>query len=112
MPGKPSAQAYADKRHNELREAAAMLDEAIIEARRLAANLHGIDPDVAHSAYMVWIALGSDHDHETLMGCAATLETIDQRLPTGTLAALVRVRLVRLQGLVNALLDDDLPPIV
>jgi len=87
-----------------------MLDEAILEARRLAANLHGIAPDVAHSAYMVWIALGSDHDHETLMGCASTLETIDQRLPPGTLASLVRVRLSRLQGLVNAMLDDDLPP--
>ena len=88
-----------------------MLGEAIIEARRLAANLHGIAPDVAHSAYLVWVALGSDHDHETLMGCVATLETIEQRLPTGTLAALVRVRLARLKGLVNALLDDDLPPI-
>lgn len=87
-----------------------MLDEAIIEARRLAANLHGIAPDVAHSAYMVWIALGSDHDHETLMGCAATLETIEKQLPLGTLAALVRVRLARVQELVNALLDDDLPP--
>lgn len=88
-----------------------MLDEAIIEARRLAANLHGIAPDVARSAYMVWIALGSDHDHETLMGCAATLETIEQRLPPGTLAALVRVRLSRLQELVNAMLNDNLPPI-
>ncbi|PJX15630.1 hypothetical protein CWI66_00630 [Halomonas sp. 141] len=87
-----------------------MLDEATTEARRLAASLHGIDRDIAESAYMVWISLGSDPDEETLMGCAATLETIDQRLPPGTLAALVRVRLSRLQGLVNAMLDDLPPP--
>lgn len=87
-----------------------MLDEATIEARRLAASLRGIDTDTAESAYMVWISLGSDPDEEALMGCAATLETIEQRLPPGTLAALVRVRLARLQGLVNALIDDDLPP--
>ncbi|WP_081135492.1 hypothetical protein [Halomonas sp. BC2] len=87
-----------------------MLDEATTEARRLAASLHGIDRDIAESAYMVWISLGSDPDEETLMGCAATLETIEQRLPPGTLAALVRVRLASLQKLVNAMLDDDLPP--
>ncbi|MGE6581121.1 hypothetical protein ACQKD0_08890 [Vreelandella aquamarina] len=87
-----------------------MLDEATLEARRLAASLHGINRDIAESAYMVWISLGSDPDEETLMGCAATLETIEQRLPPGTLAVLVRVRLARLQGLVNAMLDDDLPP--
>lgn len=89
-----------------------MLDEAPIEARRLAASLRSIDADLAESAHAVWLALAPTPDQDTLMGCAATLETIDQRLPTGTLAALVRVRLVRLQGLVNALLDDDLPPIV
>lgn len=87
-----------------------MQDEATTEARRLAASLHGIDPDIAHSAYLMWVALGSDHDHETLTGCAITLKTIEQRLPPGTLAALVRVRLASLQKLVNAMLDDDLPP--
>jgi len=87
-----------------------MQDEATTEARRLAASLHGIDPDIAHSAYLVWVALGSDHDNETLMGCAATLKTIEQRLPPGALAALVRVRLSRLQGLVNAMLDDNAQP--
>lgn len=87
-----------------------MLDEATIEARRLAASLRGIDTDTAESAYMVWISLGSDLDQEALMGCAATLVTIEQRLPPGTLAALVRVRLARLQGLVNAMLDNDTQP--
>ncbi|MGP9629221.1 hypothetical protein ACT3TA_07250 [Halomonas sp. AOP42-C1-46] len=87
-----------------------MLDEATTEARRLAASLRSIDTDLAESAYMVWISLEPTPDQATLMGCAATLETIEQRLPPGTLAALVRVRLTRLQGLVNALLDDDLPP--
>jgi hypothetical protein len=87
-----------------------MLDEAQQEARRLAASLRGIDADLAENAHAVLLALGSIPDHETLMGCAATLETIEQRLPPGTLAALVRVRLVRLQGLVNAMLDNDQPP--
>ncbi|MDP3535711.1 MAG: hypothetical protein Q8S08_10015 [Halomonas sp.] len=87
-----------------------MLDEATTEARRLAASLRGIDAHIAESAHAVWLALGTTPDHHTLMGCAATLETIEQRLPPGTLAALVRVRLTRLQGLVNAMLDDDLPP--
>ena len=87
-----------------------MLDEATTEARRLAASLRGIDAHIAESAHAIWLALESKPDQDTLMGCAATLETIEQRLPTGTLAALVRVRLARLQGLVNAMLDDDLPP--
>ena len=87
-----------------------MQDEATTEARRLAASLRSIDADLAESAHAVWLALEPTPDQETLMGCAATLKTIDQRLPQGTLAALVRVRLSRLQGLVNAMLDDDLPP--
>lgn len=87
-----------------------MLDEATLEARRLAASLRSIDADLAESAHAVWLALEPTPDQATLMGCAATLETIEQRLPAGTLAALVRVRLTRLQGLVNAMLDDDLPP--
>ncbi len=87
-----------------------MQDEATMEARRLAANLHGIDANIAESAYAVWLALGSIPDQETLMGCAATLETIEQQLPPGTLTALVRIRLARLQGLVNAMLDNDTQP--
>lgn len=87
-----------------------MLDEAQQEARRLTASLRGIDTRIAESANAVLLALASNPDQETLMGCAATLETIEQRLPPGTLAALVRVRLARLQKLVNAMLDDDLPP--
>lgn len=87
-----------------------MLDEAQQEARRLTASLRGIDTLIAESANAVLLALTSNPDQETLMGCAATLETIEQRLPPGTLAALVRVRLARLQKLVNAMLDDDLPP--
>lgn len=87
-----------------------MLDEATLEARRLAASLRSIDADLAESAHAVWLALEPTPDQEKLMGCAATLETVEQRLPSGTLAALVRVRLSRLQGLVNAMLDDDLPP--
>lgn len=87
-----------------------MLDEAQQEARRLTASLRGIDTHIAESGHAVWLVLTSNPDQETLMGCAATLETIEQRLPPGTLAALVRVRLARLQKLVNAMLDDDLPP--
>ncbi|HDZ49286.1 hypothetical protein LCGC14_0185200 [marine sediment metagenome] len=87
-----------------------MQDEATMEARRLAANLHGIDADIAESAYAIWLALGSIPNQETLMGCAATLETIEQRLPPGTLAALVRVRLIHLQKLVNAMIDNDTQP--
>ncbi|WP_417837689.1 hypothetical protein [Thalassospira tepidiphila] len=88
-----------------------MLDDAKQEARRLAASsLRGVDTDTAESAHAVRLALESKTDQETLMGCAATLETIEQRLPPGTLAALVRVRLARLQGLVKAMLDDGLPP--
>lgn len=87
-----------------------MLDEAQQEARRLTASLRGIDTHIAESANAVLLALASNPDQETLMGCAATLETIEQRLPPGTLAALVRVRLACLQKLVNTMLDDDLPP--
>lgn len=87
-----------------------MLDEAQQEAKRLAASLRGINTDTAESAHAVLLALESKPDQDTLMGCAATLEIIEQRLPPGTLAALVRVRLARLQELVNALLDDNLPP--
>lgn len=87
-----------------------MLDEATIEARRLAASLRGINTDTAESAHAVLLALESKPDQETLMGCAATLETIEQRLPPGTLAALVRLRLTRLQGLVNAMLENDTQP--
>ncbi|QNU63980.1 hypothetical protein [Vreelandella titanicae] len=87
-----------------------MLDEATMEARRLAASLRGIDADLAESANAVSLALESKPDQDTLMGCAATLETIEQRLPLGTLAALVRVRLSHLQKLVNAMLDNDTQP--
>jgi hypothetical protein len=87
-----------------------MLDEAANEARRLAASLRSIDTDLAESAHAVWLALEPTPNQATLMGCAATLETIEQRLPPGTLAALIRLRISRLQGLVNALIDDDLPP--
>ncbi|WP_434984015.1 hypothetical protein [Vreelandella zhaodongensis] len=62
-----------------------MLDEATIEARRLAASLRGIDVALAESAHAVLLALASTPDQDTLMGCAATLETIEQRLPPGTL---------------------------
>ncbi|WP_311946925.1 hypothetical protein [Halomonas piscis] len=87
-----------------------MLDEARQESRRLAASLRGIDTATADSAHAVWQALDATPDDNALMGCAATLETIEQRLPPGTLAALVRVRLSRLQWLVNAMLDDPTPP--
>ncbi|RUR27318.1 hypothetical protein ELY33_15570 [Vreelandella andesensis] len=87
-----------------------MLDETTIEARRLAASLRSIDADLAESAHAVLLALEPTPDQDTLMGCADTLETIEQRLPPGALAALVRLRLTRLQGLVNTMLDNDLPP--
>jgi len=87
-----------------------MLDEAQQEAKRLAASLRGINRDLTDSAHAVTLALESKPDQDTLMGCAATLEAIEQQLPPGTLAALIRVRLVRLQGLVNAMLDNDTQP--
>lgn len=87
-----------------------MLDEARQEARRLAASLRGIDAGTAESAHAVWQTLDAAPDDNALMGCAATLETIEQRLPPGTLAALVRIRLKRLQWLVNAMLEEEPPP--
>ncbi|MDR5900440.1 hypothetical protein QC823_15865 [Halomonas vilamensis] len=87
-----------------------MLDEAQQEAKRLAASLRSIDRATAESAHAVSLALQSNPSHSALMGAAATLETIEQQLPPGTLASLVHVRLVRLQGLVNAMLDNDQPP--
>lgn len=87
-----------------------MLNEAQQEARRLAASLRGIDTATADSTHAVWQTLEAAPDGDALLGCAATLETIEQRLPSGTLAALVRVRLKRLQWLVNAMLDDDPAP--
>lgn len=68
-------------------------DDAIREATRLLATLE------------------HEPDHDALMGCAAVLEEIDARMPGGTLAGFVRVRLKTLAGMVNALLDDTtLPP--
>lgn len=87
-----------------------MLEEARQEARRLAASLRGIDTATADSAHAVWQTLDAAPDNDALLGCASTLETIEQRLPPGTLAALVRVRLSRLQWLVNTLLEGDPPP--
>lgn len=87
-----------------------MLDEAQQEARRLAASLRSINAGTADSAHAVWQTLEAAPDDDALLGCAATLETIEQRLPSGTLAALVRVRLKRLQWLVNAMLDDHPTP--
>lgn len=87
-----------------------MLEEPQQEARRLAASLRGIDTGCAESAHAVWQTLESKHDQDALLGCAATLETIEQHLPPGTLAALVRVRLSRLRWLVNAILEGEPPP--
>ncbi|MDR5899980.1 hypothetical protein QC823_13390 [Halomonas vilamensis] len=89
-----------------------MQSEATIEARRLSASLRSINANAAESAHTVSLALQSNPNHHTLMGAAAMLETIEQQLPPGTLAALIRVRLVRLQWLVNSLLDNNqLPPV-
>ena len=43
-------------------EAAAMLDEAAIEARRLAASLRSVDCDIAHKNYKLWLALAAKRD--------------------------------------------------
>lgn len=91
-------------------EANAVLNEAQQEARRLSESLRSLDANAAENAHAVSLALQSYPSHKALMGAAATLETIEQQLPSGTLAALIRVRLVRLQGLVNAMLDNDQPP--
>lgn len=82
-----------------------MQSEAAIEAKRLAASLRSIDADLAKSAKAISLALAGHPSHKALMGAAATLEVIEEQLPPGTLESLVRFRLVRVQGLVKALLE-------
>lgn len=87
-----------------------MLDNAIQEATRLASSLRSIDQSASHSAESVRDTLQSSPDDDALLACAATLEAINDALPVGTLAGLIRIRLARLQGIVNALIDTGTPP--
>lgn len=87
-----------------------MLDNAIQEATRLASSLRSIDQSASHSAEAVRDTLQSSPDVKALLACAATLKAISGALPAGTLAGLIRIRLTRLQGIVNALIDTDTPP--
>lgn len=87
-----------------------MLDNAIQEAARLASSLRSIDQSGSHSAEAVRDTLQSSTNDDALLACAATLEAINDALPAGTLAGLIRIRLTRLQGLVNALIDTDTTP--
>ncbi|CAO1664345.1 Flagellar protein FliT [Halomonas sp. NYA30] len=87
-----------------------MLDNAIQEATRLASSLRSIDQSGSHSAEAVRDTLQSSPDDNALLACAATLEAISDSLPAGTLAGLIRIRLARLQGIVNALIDTDTTP--
>ncbi|MBP5979069.1 MAG: hypothetical protein KA748_02585 [Halomonas sp.] len=87
-----------------------MLSDAVQEATRLASSLRSIDQSASQSAEAVRDTLQSSPNDDALLGCAATLEAINDALPAGTLAGLVRIRLVRLQGIVNALIDTDTTP--
>ena len=87
-----------------------MLDDATREAARLLASLRSMRADTVPEAEHVLATLKDNPDHDALMGCAAVLEEIDARMPGGTLAGLVRIRLKSLTGMVNAMLDDTPPP--
>lgn len=87
-----------------------MSDDAIREATRLLASLRSMRAATVPEAEEVLATLKDSPDHNALMGCAAVLEEIDARMPGGTLAGLVRIRLKSLTGMVNAMLDDAPPP--
>ena len=87
-----------------------MLDEAQQEAKRLAASLRQLDADAFDNARAVVLALQTPISLDLLKGAAATLVELERQIPNGTLGAMIRVRLSRLQGLVNAMLDDNNQP--
>ncbi|UTD55482.1 hypothetical protein [Halomonas sp. MS1] len=87
-----------------------MLNSAIHEATRLASSLRSIDQSASHSAEAVRDTLQSSPDDDDLLACAATLGAISEALPARTLVGLIRIRLTRLQGIVNALIDTDTTP--
>ena len=87
-----------------------MLDEAQQEARRLAASLRLLDADAFDNPRAVVLALQTPISLDLLKEAAATLVELERQIPTGTLGALIRVRLSRLQGLVDAMLDDNNQP--
>lgn len=70
-----------------------MLDDATREAARLLASPRSMRADSVPEAEHVLATLEHEPDH-------------DARMPGGTLAGFVRVRLKTLAGMVNALLDD------
>ncbi|SOC51013.1 hypothetical protein SAMN05421509_10172 [Chromohalobacter canadensis] len=84
-------------------------DDATREAARLLASLRSMRADSVPEAEHVLATLEHEPDHDALMGCAAVLEEIDARMPGGTLAGFVQVRLKTLAGMVNALLDGTTP---
>jgi hypothetical protein len=80
---------------------------AIQEAHRLRASLRSLR---AHDALVDAELLLRALAREDLANAAAALHRIDTQLPQGALAALVRIRVHSLAGMVAAMQDEDSPP--
>ncbi|WP_304526392.1 hypothetical protein [Halomonas sp. I5-271120] len=68
-------------------------DDVTREAARLLASLHSMRANTMPEAEHVLAILEHEPDQDALMGSAAVLKEIDFRMPGGTLAGFVRVRL-------------------
>ncbi|MGC3873804.1 hypothetical protein ACPF7Z_11100 [Halomonas sp. GXIMD04776] len=75
--------------------------EAANEARRLAASLRVTRATLAAEAEAIEDALLSEPNDADLQTVLAVLEDIETRLPAGTLAALLRIRLKNLQAILR-----------
>lgn len=81
-----------------------MIDDAIHEARRLQASLHAMRVERAalEEADLLCRALDHDPVENVLPFALDALERIDAHLPAGALAGLVRVRIRKLIGTLQA----------
>lgn len=82
-----------------------LIDDAIDDARRLQASLRAmrIDKTALEEADLLCRALGHDPIENVLPFALDALEGIDDHLPAGTLAGLVRVRIRSLIGTLQVL---------
>ena len=88
-----------------------LIDEAFHEARRLQASLRAMRVDQAalDEADLLCRALQHDPVENVVSFALDALERIDDHLPAGTLAGLVRVRIKSLAGTLQAI-SDHLEP--
>ena len=88
-----------------------LIDDALREARRLQASLRAMRVEQAalDEADLLCRALQHDPAENVVPFALDTLERIDDHLPAGTLAGLVRVRIRSLAGTLQAI-SDHLEP--